>query len=247
MRRKPYSIVLLDEIEKAHPDVFNLLLQALDDGQLTDSMGRRVDFRNTIIIMTSNIGARQLQDFGTGVGFSTDAKKTKETDDRRGVIQNALKRAFAPEFLNRIDDVIVFNSLKRADIHRIIDLELSKLFARIEDLGYSMTLTDAAKDFLVDKGYDEKFGARPLRRALQKYLEDPLAEEIISAQLTEGDKIEGDAMEGREDLAIRIIKAEAPKKKPRKKAAKPADSNTETDAPKDEAAPETAEDNEDNA
>ncbi len=247
VRRKPYSIVLLDEIEKAHPDVFNLLLQALDDGQLTDSMGRRVDFRNTIIIMTSNIGARQLQDFGTGVGFSTDAKKTKETDDRRGVIQNALKRAFAPEFLNRIDDVIVFNSLKRADIHRIIDLELSKLFARIEDLGYSMTLTDAAKDFLVDKGYDEKFGARPLRRALQKYLEDPLAEEIISAQLTEGDKIEGDAMEGREDLAIRIIKAEAPKKKPRKKAAKPADSNTETDAPKDEAAPETAEDNEDNA
>ena len=247
VRRKPYSIVLLDEIEKAHPDVFNLLLQALDDGQLTDSMGRRVDFRNTIIIMTSNIGARQLQDFGTGVGFSTDAKKTKETDDRRGVIQNALKRAFAPEFLNRIDDVIVFNSLKRADIHRIIDLELSKLFARIEDLGYSITLTDAAKDFLVDKGYDEKFGARPLRRALQKYLEDPLAEEIISAQLTEGDKIEGDAMEGREDLAIRIIKAEAPKKKPRKKAAKPADSSTETDAPKDEAAPETAEDNEDNA
>lgn len=247
VRRKPYSIVLLDEIEKAHPDVFNLLLQALDDGQLTDSMGRRVDFRNTIIIMTSNIGARQLQDFGTGVGFSTDAKKTKETDDRRGVIQNALKRAFAPEFLNRIDDVIVFNSLKRADIHRIIDLELSKLFARIEDLGYSMTLTDAAKDFLVDKGYDEKFGARPLRRALQKYLEDPLAEEIISAQLTEGDKIEGDAMEGREDLAIRIIKAEAPKKKPRKKAEKPADSSTETDAPKDEAAPETAEDNEDNA
>lgn len=247
VRRKPYSIVLLDEIEKAHPDVFNLLLQALDDGQLTDSMGRRVDFRNTIIIMTSNIGARQLQDFGTGVGFSTDAKKTKETDDRRGVIQNALKRAFAPEFLNRIDDVIVFNSLKRADIHRIIDLELSKLFARIEDLGYSMTLTDAAKDFLVDKGYDEKFGARPLRRALQKYLEDPLAEEIISAQLTEGDKIEGDAMEGREDLAIRIIKAEAPKKKPRKKAEKPADSSTETEAPKDEAAPETAEDNEDNA
>ena len=220
VRRKPYSIVLLDEIEKAHPDVFNLLLQALDDGQLTDSMGRRVDFRNTIIIMTSNIGARQLQDFGTGVGFSTDAKKTKEGDDRRGVIQNALKRAFAPEFLNRIDDVIVFNSLKRDDIHRIIDLELSKLFNRIETLGYSISLTDSAKDFLVDKGYDEQFGARPLRRALQKYLEDPLAEEIISAQLTEGDKIEGDAMEGQEELAIRIIKGEAPKKKTRKKAGK---------------------------
>ena len=247
MRRKPYSIVLLDEIEKAHPDVFNLLLQALDDGQLTDSLGRRVDFRNTIIIMTSNIGARQLQDFGTGVGFSTDAKKTKESDDRRGVIQNALKRAFAPEFLNRIDDVIVFNSLKRDDIHRIIDLELSKLFNRIENLGYSITLTDAAKDFLVDKGYDEQFGARPLRRALQKYLEDPLAEEIISAQLQEGDKIEGDAMEGQEDLAIRIIKAEAPKKKQRKKAEKSADSDASSDAPSDEAAPETADDNEDNS
>ena len=247
VRRKPYSIVLLDEIEKAHPDVFNLLLQALDDGQLTDSMGRRVDFRNTIIIMTSNIGARQLQDFGTGVGFSTDAKKTKESHDRRGVIQNALKRAFAPEFLNRIDDVIVFNSLTRADIHRIIDLELSKLFNRIETLGYSISLTDAAKDFLVDKGYDEQFGARPLRRALQKYLEDPLAEEIISAQLTEGDKIEGDAMEGQEDLALRIIKAEAPKKKTRKKAEKPADSSAKSDAPTDEAAPETADDNEDNS
>jgi ATP-dependent Clp protease ATP-binding subunit ClpC len=220
VRRKPYSIVLLDEIEKAHPDVFNLLLQALDDGQLTDSLGRRIDFRNTIIIMTSNIGARQLQDFGTGVGFSTDAKKTKESDDRRGVIQNALKRAFAPEFLNRIDDVMVFNSLKRADIHRIIDLELSKLFGRIESLGYSITLTDSAKDFLVEKGYDEQFGARPLRRALQKYLEDPLAEEIVSSQLTAGDKIEGDAMEGQDELAIRIIKADSLKPKSKKKAAK---------------------------
>ena len=245
VRRKPYSIVLLDEIEKAHPDVFNLLLQALDDGQLTDSMGRRVDFRNTIIIMTSNIGARQLQDFGTGVGFSTDAKKTKEGDDRRGVIQNALKRAFAPEFLNRIDDVIVFNSLKRDDIHRIIDLELSKLFNRIETLGYSISLTDSAKDFLVDKGYDEQFGARPLRRALQKYLEDPLAEEIISAQLTEGDKIEGDAMEGQEELAIRIIKGDAPKKKTRKKAGKATNSGKDSDASTDEAAPETTEDSED--
>ena len=245
VRRKPYSIVLLDEIEKAHPDVFNLLLQALDDGQLTDSMGRGVDFRNTIIIMTSNIGARQLQDFGTGVGFSTDAKKTKEGDDRRGVIQNALKRAFAPEFLNRIDDVIVFNSLKRDDIHRIIDLELSKLFNRIETLGYSISLTDSAKDFLVDKGYDEQFGARPLRRALQKYLEDPLAEEIISAQLTEGDKIEGDAMEGQEELAIRIIKGDAPKKKTRKKAGKATNSGKDSDASTDEAAPETTEDSED--
>ena len=235
VRRKPYSIVLLDEIEKAHPDVFNLLLQALDDGQLTDSLGRRVDFRNTIIIMTSNIGARQLQDFGTGVGFSTEAKKTKESDDRRGVIQNALKRAFAPEFLNRIDDVIVFNSLKRDDIHRIIDLELSKLFGRIESLGYGIKLTDAAKDFLVEKGYDEQFGARPLRRALQKYLEDPLAEEIISAQLQEGDRIEGDAMESQDELAIRIIKGETPA---------PAEAAEEEgpEAPEADATEETADD-----
>jgi len=242
VRRKPYSIVLLDEIEKAHPDVFNLLLQALDDGRLTDSLGRRIDFRNTIIIMTSNIGARQLQDFGTGVGFSTDAKKTKEGDDRRGIIQNALKRAFAPEFLNRIDDVIVFNSLKRADIHRIIDLELSKLFGRIESLGYSISLTDSAKDFLVEKGYDEQFGARPLRRALQKYLEDPLAEEIISSQLTEGDKIEGDAMEGQDELAIRIIKAEKPKPKAKKKATKKATSDSASDDV-EEAPQATEEDN----
>ena len=235
VRRKPYSIVLLDEIEKAHPDVFNLLLQALDDGQLTDSLGRRVDFRNTIIIMTSNIGARQLQEFGTGVGFSTGAKQAKETDDRRGVIQNALKRAFAPEFLNRIDDVIVFNSLKRDDIHRIIDLELSKLFGRIESLGYGITLTDAAKDFLVEKGYDEQFGARPLRRALQKYLEDPLAEEIISAQLQEGDRIEGDAMEGQDELAIRIIKGEAP-------AASEAEADEAPETPEADTTEETADD-----
>jgi len=238
VRRKPYSIVLLDEIEKAHPDVFNLLLQALDDGQLTDSLGRRIDFRNTIIIMTSNIGARQLQDFGTGVGFSTGAKQSKENDDRRGVIQNALKRAFAPEFLNRIDDVIVFNSLKREDIHRIIDIELSKLFGRIESLGYGISLTDSAKDFLVEKGYDEQFGARPLRRALQKYLEDPLAEEIINAQLQEGDRIEGDAMEGQDELAIRIIKGESTDND----AEPPVDGDTEP--PVDEPAPETAEDTE---
>ena len=235
VRRKPYSIVLLDEIEKAHPDVFNLLLQALDDGQLTDSLGRRVDFRNTIIIMTSNIGARQLQDFGTGVGFSTVAKQANDGDDRRGVIQNALKRAFAPEFLNRIDDVIVFNSLKREDIHRIIDLELSKLFGRIESLGYGISLTDDAKDFLVEKGYDEQFGARPLRRALQKYLEDPLAEEIINAKLEQGDRIEGDAMEGQDELALRIIKAE-----PTEKEAQEADKVP--DVPADETTPETADD-----
>ena len=185
--------------------------------------------------MTSNIGARQLQDFGTGVGFSTGAKQSKENEDRRGVIQNALKRAFAPEFLNRIDDVIVFNSLKREDIHRIIDIELSKLFGRIESLGYGISLTDSAKDFLVEKGYDEQFGARPLRRALQKYLEDPLAEEIISAQLQEGDRIEGDGMEGQDELAIRIIKGEAP-------SAPEAEAEESPETPEADTTEETADD-----
>lgn len=226
VRRKPYSIVLLDEIEKAHPDVFNLLLQALDDGQLTDSMGRKIDFRNTIIIMTSNIGARQLQDFGTGVGFSTESKKSSIGDDRRGVIENALKRAFAPEFLNRIDDVVVFNSLERDDIHKIIDLELAKLFGRVESLGYSIKLTDKAKDFLVDKGYDQKFGARPLRRALQKYLEDPLAEQIVSAKIEEGDSIKGDHDGKADKLSIQIVKAKkTPKPAKSAKTAKTADDN----------------------
>ncbi len=189
VRRRPYSIVLLDEIEKAHPDVFNLLLQALDDGQLTDSLGRKVDFRNTIIIMTSNIGARQLAEFGGGVGFGTKAKEERLEDDNKGVIQNALKKAFAPEFLNRIDDVIMFNSLNREDIHKIIDIELKKLFGRVHDLGYEIELTERAKDYIADKGYDRNYGARPLKRAIQKYLEDPLAEEIIKANVTEGDTL----------------------------------------------------------
>ena len=164
VRRRPYSIVLLDEIEKAHPDVFNLLLQALDDGQLTDSLGRKVDFRNTVIIMTSNIGARQLAEFGTGVGFGTAAKQANVTSDRDSVIQTALKRAFAPEFLNRIDDVVLFKSLKREHIHSIINLELDALKKRVVDLGYDLEITDAASDFIADKGYDEKYGARPLKR-----------------------------------------------------------------------------------
>ncbi len=189
VRRRPYSIVLLDEIEKAHPDVFNLLLQALDDGQLTDSLGRKVDFRNTIIIMTSNIGARQLAEFGGGVGFGTKAKEERLEDDNKGVIQNALKKAFAPEFLNRIDDVIMFNSLDREDIHKIIDIELKKLFGRVHDLGYEIELTERAKDYIADKGYDRNYGARPLKRAIQKYLEDPLAEEIIKANVSEGDTL----------------------------------------------------------
>jgi ATP-dependent Clp protease ATP-binding subunit ClpC len=189
VRRKPYAVVLLDEIEKAHPDVFNILLQVLDEGQLTDSLGRKVDFRNTIIIMTSNIGARQLKDFGQGVGFSTNAKTTQADAHSRGVIENALKRAFAPEFLNRIDDVIVFNSLGKEEIFKIIDIELGFLFGRVNSLGYKIELTEAAKEFIAEKGYDSQFGARPLKRAIQKYLEDPIAEEILKGELTDGDTL----------------------------------------------------------
>jgi ATP-dependent Clp protease ATP-binding subunit ClpC len=185
VRRKPYSIVLLDEIEKAHPDVFHLLLQVLDDGVLTDSFGRRVDFKNTIVIMTSNIGSRQLKDFGEGVGFATASKRSQSSDNARSVIENALRKTFAPEFLNRIDDVIIFDQLEREDIHKIIDIELKSVFARIEALGYKLELSSAAKDFIVEKGWDPNFGARPLKRAIQKYVEDVLAEEIIKTKPSE--------------------------------------------------------------
>lgn len=206
VRRKPYSIILLDEIEKAHPDVFNLLLQVLDDGQLTDGLGRKVDFKNTILIMTSNIGARQLADFGTGVGFGTKSQNEQRDENSKIVIQNALRKAFSPEFLNRMDDMIMFKSLSRENILAIIDLELQKLYKRIGDLGYEIDLTEKAKDFIVDKGYDEKFGARPLKRAIQKYIEDPLAEEIIKSNLQEGDKISLDLEEGQEILSVKIEK-----------------------------------------
>jgi len=206
VRRKPYSIVLLDEIEKAHPDVFNLLLQILDDGQLTDSLGRKVDFKNTIMIMTSNIGARQLQDFGTGVGFGTEAKQKSIKDDQKAVIEKALKKAFAPEFINRVDDLILFNSLEKKHIHKIIDIELSKLYSRINDLGYNLKLTNAAKDYITDKGYDAKFGARPLKRAIQKYIEDSLAEEIINSSVEEGDSITVDFDKKNEKITIKVKK-----------------------------------------
>jgi ATP-dependent Clp protease ATP-binding subunit ClpC len=170
IRRKPYCVVLLDEIEKAHPDVFNMLLQVLDDGHLTDSLGRKIDFRNTIIIMTSNIGARQLKEFGQGVGFGTAAKVAQTEEHNKSVIENALKKAFAPEFLNRIDDVIVFNALEKHDIDKIIDIEMTKLTARIKDLGYVLNLSEKAKDFIAEKGFDKQFGARPLKRAIQKYV-----------------------------------------------------------------------------
>ena len=209
VRRKPYSVVLLDEIEKAHPDIFNLLLQVLDDGVLTDSLGRKVDFKNTIMIMTSNIGSRQLKDFGQGVGFSTNAKLTGADDHSRGVIESALKKAFAPEFLNRIDDVVMFNSLDKDHIHKIIDVELEHLYKRITELGYKIQLSTDAKDFIADKGYDANYGARPLKRAIQKYLEDALAEEIIKAEMTEGDVIDVTFEKETSTLKIAIIKASA--------------------------------------
>jgi ATP-dependent Clp protease ATP-binding subunit ClpC len=208
IRRRPYAVVLLDEIEKAHPDVFNMLLQVLDDGYLTDSLGRKIDFRNTIIIMTSNIGARKLKDFGQGVGFGTSAKLSQAEDHAKSVIENALKKAFAPEFLNRIDDVMVFNALEREDIKKIIEIELKKLYLRIEDLGYSITLSDKAKDFIAEKGFDKEFGARPLNRAIQKYIEDALAEEIISNKLQEGDNIMMDYKDGETELTIKVKKVQ---------------------------------------
>ncbi len=207
VRRKPYSIVLLDEIEKAHPDVFHLLLQVLDDGQLTDSLGRKVDFKNTIIIMTSNIGSRQLKDFGQGVGFGTQAKKDGKDEYSRSVIENALKRSFAPEFLNRIDDVIIFNSLERHDIHKIIDVELKKVFKRIEDMGFTVELTEKAHDFIAEKGWDEQYGARPLKRAIQRYVEDVLAEEIIRTKINVGEKIIIDYDENKDDMIVNVIPA----------------------------------------
>ena len=202
VRRKPYSVVLLDEIEKAHPDVFNLLLQVLDDGILTDGLGRRVDFRNTIIIMTSNIGARDLKDFGSGIGFSTKSRVDNMEEQAKSTIQNALKKAFAPEFINRLDDIIVFNSLERVDLHQIIDLLLVKLMTRLANLGFAVELTEKAKDFIADKGYDPQYGARPLNRAIQKYLEDPLAEEILKGELAEGEVIEADFIADSETLTL---------------------------------------------
>jgi ATP-dependent Clp protease ATP-binding subunit ClpC len=207
VRRKPYSIVLLDEIEKAHPDVFHLLLQVLDDGQLTDSLGRKVDFKNTIIIMTSNIGSRQLKDFGQGVGFGTQAKKDGKDEYSRSVIENALKRSFAPEFLNRIDDVLIFNSLEKTDIHKIIDVELKKVYKRIEEMGFTLELTEKAHDYVAEKGWDDQYGARPLKRAIQKYVEDVLAEEIIKTKINIGERIIIDYDDVKDDMIVNVIPA----------------------------------------
>nr|HQU59165.1 ATP-dependent Clp protease ATP-binding subunit [Saprospiraceae bacterium] len=206
VRRKPYSVILLDEIEKAHPDVYNILLQVLDDGQLTDGLGRKVDFKNSLIIMTSNIGVRQLKDFGQGVGFATKARQEAADDNSKTVIQNALKRTFSPEFLNRIDDVVIFNSLDQDDIFKIIDITLRDLHKRLDTMGYRLVLSDDAKKFVAEKGYDPQFGARPLHRAIQKYIEDPLAEFILSTNPAEGSLLEAVLNGDGEKLDITLSK-----------------------------------------
>lgn len=207
VRRHPYSIVLLDEIEKAHPDVFNLLLQVMDEGRLTDSLGRRIDFKNTIIIMTSNIGTRQLKEFGSGIGFNTPQV---DSEYSHGVLQKALNKAFSPEFLNRIDDIVMFDSLSRDAIFKIIDIELAGFYKRISSLGYKLTLSDEAKDFIADKGYDSRYGARPLKRAIQKYLEDALAEMIIDSSLEAGDEIRVSYIAGNDNVTMEIVKSQNP-------------------------------------
>jgi ATP-dependent Clp protease ATP-binding subunit ClpC len=206
VRRKPYSIILLDEIEKAHPDVFNLLLQVMDEGRLTDSLGRRIDFKNTIIIMTSNVGTRQLKDFGKGVGFNTPADVSMDSEFSRGVIQKALNRTFAPEFLNRVDDVIMFDQLSKDSIKQIIDLELRGLFGRVTAMGYKLELSDAAKDFIAEKGYDVQFGARPLKRSIQRYLEDELADIVLSGELEAGDTILMELLPENHEIKAKIVK-----------------------------------------
>ena len=224
IRRKPYAVILLDEVEKAHPDVFNILLQVLDEGFLTDSLGRKIDFRNTIIIMTSNIGSRQLKDFGAGVGFGTPSKDANSQKDSKLIIEAALKRFFSPEFLNRIDDVIVFNSLEKESINKILDINLGKLITRIEELGFKFTITESAKSFLAEKGFDADLGARPLARTIQKYVEDGIAEQLLIQQTGNGDMIEVDY-----DKAVNAdeLKITTIKKKEKKKKETPVDKKTE--------------------
>jgi ATP-dependent Clp protease ATP-binding subunit ClpC len=211
VRRKPYCVILLDEIEKAHPDIYNILLQVLDDGILTDGLGRKVDFKNTLIIMTSNIGARQLKEFGDGVGFATATRVQQTEENNRSVIEKALKRTFSPEFLNRIDDVVVFNSLTKENIFLIIDIIMKHVVGRLVNLGLNLVLTDAAKEFIAEKGYDVQFGARPLHRAIQKYIEDPLAEEILNYSVKQGDTLVADLDKDKVALSFTLQKKEKEK------------------------------------
>jgi len=207
VRRKPYSVILLDEIEKAHPDIYNVLLQVFDDGQLTDGLGRKVDFKNTMIIMTSNIGARQLKDFGQGVGFNTQSRKESVTDHNKGVIEKAMKKTFSPEFLNRIDDVIIFDELNQEHIFKIIDITLTDLYTRLENMGFKLTLTPSAKKFVAEKGFDPQFGARPLNRAIQKYIEDPLAEYILAESPAEGSELKAVLSKSKDSIQIKSTKS----------------------------------------
>jgi ATP-dependent Clp protease ATP-binding subunit ClpC len=216
VRRKPYSVILLDEIEKAHPDIYNILLQVLDDGQLTDGLGRKVDFKNTMIIMTSNIGVRQLKDFGDGVGFATSARQANTEEANKAVIEKALKRTFSPEFLNRVDDVIIFNTLEKEHIFEIIDILMKGVMKRLTSLGFTMELTPEAKEFIAEKGYDQQFGARPLHRAIQKYLEDPLAEEILNMSIKAGDVMIADLDKENQKITFKI--KSTPEKKQKSKA-----------------------------
>ncbi|MFZ1455600.1 MAG: AAA family ATPase [Saprospiraceae bacterium] len=204
MRRKPYSVILLDEIEKAHPDVYNILLQVLDDGQLTDGIGRKVDFKNTLIIMTSNIGVRQLKDFGQGLGFATSSRQEASEENTKAIIQGALKKKFSTEFLNRIDDIVIFNSLDQDHIFKIIDINLKHLFKRMNNLEFELTMTDEAKSFVAEKGYDPQFGARPLNRAIQKYVEDPLAEFILNENPEKGTKLIADLNDDKSGLNVML-------------------------------------------
>jgi ATP-dependent Clp protease ATP-binding subunit ClpC len=204
VRRRPYSVILLDEVEKAHPDIFNMLLQVLDDGFLTDSLGRKVNFQNTSIIMTSNIGARQVKDFGTGLGFETASQKAQTSDIEKGVIEKELKKTFSPEFLNRIDDIVIFNALKKQDIRVIVDIELKKFITRVEKIGYKLNVSDAAKDFIAEKGYDSKYGARPLNRAIQKHIEDLVAEHVVGNTIKEGDLVSIDKNKKEDALQLDV-------------------------------------------
>jgi len=204
VRRRPYSVILLDEVEKAHPDIFNMLLQVLDDGFLTDSLGRKVNFQNTIIIMTSNIGARQVKDFGTGLGFETASQKAQTSDIEKGVIEKELKKTFSPEFLNRIDDIVIFNALEKQDIRVIVDIELNKFITRVEKIGYKLNVSDAAKDFIAEKGYDSKYGARPLNRAIQKHIEDLVAEHVVGNTIKEGDLVSIDKNKKEDALQLDV-------------------------------------------
>jgi len=204
VRTRPYSVILLDEVEKAHPDIFNMMLQVLDDGFLTDSLGRKINFQNTIIIMTSNIGARQVKDFGRGLGFETASQKAQSSEIEKGVIEKELKKTFSPEFLNRIDDIIVFNSLEKKDIRKIVDIELVKLIHRIEELGYAIEISDKAKDFIAEKGFDSKYGARPLNRSIQKHIEDLIAENVVNNSIKEGDRLLLDHTNEEDALSLRV-------------------------------------------